>query len=128
MRYLLDTGLLIRHLRGHKSTVQLLRGLGKANRLCISTVTRLEIRAGAHADEQQITNKLLARCVNLELDARVADKAGELIAAGKKPGRHILVPDAIIAATAVVYGITLVTFNLKDFEYVSGLSLHPSSS
>ncbi len=128
MRYLLDTGLLIRHLRGHKQTVQLLRALGKTNRLCISTVTRLEVRAGAHLNEQDITQKLLSRFVNLELDTVVADKAGELIAQCKQRNQPILVPDAIIAATALVHDITLVTFNAKDFQNVPNLSLHPLSS
>jgi tRNA(fMet)-specific endonuclease VapC len=128
LRYLLDTGLLIRHLRGQKSAVQLLRGLGKANRLCISTITRLEVQAGAHESERQITNKLLSRFVNLDLDIRTADKAGELIANSKGLNTPILVPDAIIAATALIHNMTLVTYNLKDFECVSNLSLHPLSS
>lgn len=127
MRYLLDTGLLIRYLRGQKTTVQLLRGLGKTNRLCISAVTRLEVRAGAHPSEQADTQKLLSRFVNLDLDAATADKAGELIYRnrGSKP---ILVPDAIIAATALVHDLTLVTFNAYDFEAVANLRLHPLSS
>lgn len=128
MRYLLDTGLLIRHLCGQKKTVQLLRGLGKTNRLCIATVTRLEIQAGVHEGEQATTQKLLSRFVNFDLDSMVADKAGDIIAQGKKTQKHILVPDAIIAATALVHNITLVTFNAKDFEAVANLSLHPLSS
>ena len=128
MRLLLDTGLLIRHLRGQKSTVQLLRGLAKANRLCIATVTRLEVRAGAHPDEQVVTQKLLSRFVNLELDTLVADRAGDLVAQGKRSDKPILVPDAIIAATALVHNLTLVTFNVQDFEQVANLSLHPLSS
>lgn len=128
MRYLLDTGLLIQHLRGQKSTVQLLRGLGKTNRLCISTVTRLEVKAGAHAHEQAITQRTLSRFVNLDVDAAVADKAGEVIARGRQANKPVLVPDAIIAATALVHNITLVTFNAADFEDVANLSLHPLSS
>ena len=128
MRYLLDTGLLIRHLRGQKSAVQLLRGLGKTNRLCIATVTRLEVRAGAHESEQAVTQRLLSRFVNLDLDSSVADKAGEIIAQGKKVNRPVLVPDAVIAATALVHDITLVTFNVSGFEGVANLSLHPLSS
>ena len=108
--------------------MQLLRGLGKTNRLCISAVTRLEVRAGAHADEQASTQKLLSRFVNFDLDAAVADKAGEIIAQGRQANKPILVPDAIIAATALVHNITLVTFNAADFENVANLSLHPLSS
>jgi predicted nucleic acid-binding protein len=128
LRYLLDTGLLIRHLRGQKSAVQLLRSLGKANRLCIATVTRLEVQAGAHPSEQKITSKLLSRFVNLELNTQVADRAGSIIAHHKRENMPLLIPDPIIAATALVHNTTLVTFNKKDFENVVGLSLHPLSS
>jgi tRNA(fMet)-specific endonuclease VapC len=128
LRYLLDTGLLIHHLRGQKNTVQLLRSLAKSNRLCISTVTRLEVRAGAHPDEQVITQKLLSHFMNLDIDARIADKAGELVAHGKQSNQPILVPDAVIAATALVHSITLITFNARDFKHIPKLSLHPLSS
>lgn len=108
--------------------MQLLRGLSKNNRLCIATVTRLEVKAGAHPDERYVTQKLLSRFVNLELDQRVADKAGEFVYQGRRANTPILVPDAIIAATGIVYNLTLVTLNARDFAAVAGLSLHPLSS
>jgi predicted nucleic acid-binding protein len=37
--------------------------------------------------------------------------------------RRIKVPDAIIAATALVYDLTLITHNLSDFEGIPGLKL-----
>ena len=86
------------------------------------------MRVGARPDEQAVTQRLLSRFVNLELDASVADRAGDLIAQGKRSDKPILVPDAIIAATALVHNITLVTFNVQDFEHVANLSLHPLSS
>lgn len=128
MRYLLDTGLLIRHLRGEKSTVQLVRSLGKANRLCISSMTRLEVRAGMYMDEQAATDKLLSRFTNLDLDAAVADKAGEVVFRSRRANKLIAMPDAVIAATALVHNITLVTFNISDFRDIVNLSLHPLSS
>jgi predicted nucleic acid-binding protein len=91
-------------------------------------VTRIEVRAGAHSDEQIATYRLLSRFINLDLDSAVADKAGEIIAYGKQSNQPILVPDAIIAATALVHNITLLTFNAKDFQNVVNLSLHPASS
>jgi toxin FitB len=128
LRYLVDTGLLLRHLRGHNPSVQLLRALGKDNRLCIFAITRLEVQAGAHASERYATQKLLSRFLNFDVTRTVADKAGEIIYNSKKINKPIFVPDAIIAATAVSNGITLVTLNRQDFENVSGLSLHPLSS
>ena len=128
MRYLLDTGVLIRHFRGDKTAVQLVRGLGKSNRLCISSMTRLEVRAGMYASEQAVTYKLLSCFTNLDLDAAVADRAGEVVFQSRRSNKLIAVPDAIIAATALVHNITLVTFNAADFKNVPNLSLHPLSS
>lgn len=37
---------------------------------------------------------------------------------------HLDVPDAFIAATALVHNIPLYTFNLKDFRYIEGIDLY----
>ena len=34
------------------------------------------------------------------------------------------IPDAIIAATGLLYEMKLLTLNLKDFRYIAGLKLH----
>lgn len=121
--YLLDTGLVLRHLRGQRRTVQLLRHLGKESRLAIASVTRLEVHAGMQAEERYVTQKLLARLATLDLDREIADRAGDLIAASKRAGRPLSVPDAIIAATAIGQRLTLVTLNPGDFQSIAGLSL-----
>ena len=66
--------------------------------------------------------------MNFDLDAGVADKAGEVILQGKQVNRLVLVPNAIIAATILVHLIKLITFNASDFEHVTHLSLHSLSS
>ena len=38
-----------------------------------------------------------------------------------RKSRKIDLPDAIIAATALVYDFTLITQNMKDFEKIQGL-------
>ena len=124
-RYLLDTGLLIRHLRGHKPSVQLLRGLAKSGRLCIATITRLEVYAGMHPQEKFGTQRLLSRFVNLELNKQIADRAGEYVYSSRQAGHRLHVPDAVIAATAITHNLTLVTLNTNDFASISGLSLYP---
>lgn len=122
--YLLDTGLVLRHLRGQRRTVQLLRRLGKESRLAIASVTRLEVHAGMQAEERFATQKLLARLATLDLDREIADRAGDLIAANKRAGRALSVPDAIIAATAIGHRLTLVTLNQRDFQPIAGLRLY----
>jgi len=124
-KYLLDTGLVIRHLRGQRPFVRLLRGLGKDGRLCIATVTRLELYAGMLPDERYATQKLLSRFVNLDLDRRIADRAGEYAYFSRAAGKKILIPDAIIASTATTHKLTLVTLNIADFSGIPGLSLYP---
>jgi predicted nucleic acid-binding protein len=124
-RYLLDTGIVIRHLRGRKNVVQMLRGLGQHGRLCVSAITRLEIHARMHPDEQFVTQKLLSRFLTFDLDKKVADRAGDYVYQTRKQGIVLSVPDAIIAATAVQHNLSLVTLNRADFAPIPGLSLQP---
>jgi predicted nucleic acid-binding protein len=64
--YLLDTGLVLRHLRGQRRAVRLLSGLGKMGRLAVSAITRLEVHAGMQTDERYATNKLLSRFITYD--------------------------------------------------------------
>jgi tRNA(fMet)-specific endonuclease VapC len=121
--YLLDTGIVIRHLRGQRRVVQLLRGFGALGRLSIATVTRLEMHAGMSPEEKDATQKLLSRFVTFDMDRDIADRAGDHIRENSLHGISLSVPDAIIAATAVKHGLTLITLNRGDFEGIPGLSL-----
>ena len=126
-RYLLDSGLLIRHLRGRPEAVRLLRGLGKRERLAIAAVSRLEVHAGMREHERYKTQKLLSRFATLEMGADIADRAGDYIQGYRSRGVALSVPDAIIAATAIQHNLTLVTFNPRDFP-MPGLSLFPTAA
>jgi len=122
-RYLLDTGIVIRHLRGRGDIVRLMRALGRTGRLGISAVTRLEIRAGMHPEEEHLTDRLLSRLLVYDVDTRIADRAGEYL---RKRDPGLNVPDAIIGATAATHMLTLVTLNRKHFSGLR-LSLYPLS-
>jgi tRNA(fMet)-specific endonuclease VapC len=121
--YLLDTGIVIRHLRGQRRFVQMLRGFGALGRLSVAAVTRLEVHAGMSPEEKYATQKLLSRFVTCDMDRDIADRAGDYIRESGLRGSVLSVPDAIIAATAIKHGLTLVTLNRGDFEGISGLSL-----
>ena len=123
-KYLLDTGPLILHLRGRKKAVRLMRGLGKSGRMAISVITRLEVRAGMHPDEKYATQKLLSRFVTYAVNRDIADKAGDYIREYRARGFTLSVPDAVIAATAVLHKLTLVTLNPKHFP-MPELRLYP---
>jgi predicted nucleic acid-binding protein len=53
----------------------------------------------------------------------IADLAGELIARSRTRS-HLSVPDAVVAATALLERLTLVTSNVAHFAQVSGLNLY----
>jgi toxin FitB len=40
-----------------------------------------------------------------------------------RKSRKIKIPDAIIAATALIYDLILITHNIRDFESISNLQL-----
>jgi predicted nucleic acid-binding protein len=122
--YLLDTGVLLRHLCGQKAAVRLMRELGDKNRPSISAITRAEVSAGIRSDEDQVTCRLLSRLDTLSADQRTADLAGDLVRRARGRGRTLHLGDALIAATAIQYNLTLVTLNRADFEHL-GLSLCP---
>lgn len=54
----------------------------------------------------------------LPVDEKVADLSGRLIAASKMTGHTAGVGDALIAATAQVHGLRMVTLNRKHFEWL----------
>lgn len=123
--YLLDSGLVIRHLRGRRHIVQFIRSLGSLGRLSIATITRLEVHAGMASDERYATQKLLSRFATIPLDRDIADRAGDLLRESRIKGLMMAVPDAVIAATAITQNLTLVTLNTDHFAGLSGLSLAP---
>lgn len=70
------------------------------------------------------TQKLVSRFVTFDLDSATADRAGELVRHYHGRGLALSIPDAVIAATAILNNLTLVTLNPKDFN-MSGLRLFP---
>ena len=49
----------------------------------------------------------------LDVDAQVTDRWGKLVASA---GRPVPAIDSLLAATALVHGLSMVTRNAKDFE------------
>lgn len=113
--YLLDTDILIWHLRGRDDIVRLMEKLAERNRLHISAISRTEVLVGTLPKEEKKTKELLSSLATCPIEEKVADMAGEYIRLFRKEGVTINIPDALIAATAVINDLVLVTLNLKDY-------------
>ncbi len=93
------------------------------NELCISSIVQLEFKVGAR-DKRELKkiNKILSEFKLIETDQNILDLADNLIE--KYTLSHkIGIYDAIIAATCLIYGLPLWTYNKKDFRYIKDLSL-----
>lgn len=112
---LVDTDVLVDHLRGARA----LRS-GR-QRLLYSVITRAELFAGATGDEPQVA-LLLGSLPELAVDRPVAERAGRI-----RRDVGIRLPDALIAATALEHGLSLMTRNQRDFASVKRLRLHAPS-
>jgi predicted nucleic acid-binding protein len=108
---LVDTDVFVDHLRG-AHPLQPGRDV-----LHYSVVTRCELFA-ARVEEEEAVGVLLAPFRELLVDRRVAETAGRI-----RRETTVRTPDALIAATALLNGLTLITRNRRDFERVPRLRL-----
>jgi toxin FitB len=110
---LVDIDVCIDHLAGRS------RLSGRRTRLGYSVITRAELRAGANsAVEAEQIRRLLGAMTEYPVDRQIAEEAGRI-----RQEVGIRLPDALIAATALVNGLTVDTRNLSDFRRVPGLRL-----
>ena len=83
----------------------------------ISLVTKIEVLGfRTSAEAEKLLTDFTDDCLVLPITEAVSDKTIEL-----RKSYKIKLPDALIAATALVYGFTLVSRNISDFEKVEGL-------
>jgi len=68
-----------------------------------------------HPWEEERTPALLDSLVNLPLTLKIADQAGRWIYQYVRQGMRLSFPDALIAATAVLHDLILVTTDAKHF-------------
>lgn len=119
--YLVDTNILIHVLAGDlpagaRAAVERIVSAGFA----VSVITRIELLGWrGHTTEGYEAARALVGCARQHLlTAPVADRAIDL-----RRSSGISLADAVIAATALESGSTLVTRNVRDFHGVDGLQV-----
>ena len=118
---LLDSDILIDHLRGYEAARQYLRGF-EAGELqgYLSIITVAELAAGQmrQEDEEAKVQHLLVLFTHIDLDFAIAWRGGEI-----RRQYHTRLADALIAATALRHHLRLATRNLQHFSPIEGLQV-----
>lgn len=120
--YLLDSDLLIWHLRGTRTAVERVVELSGRGRLGLSAIVRAEVLQGMRESESDATYRLLDACETFPVDEAVADRAAELVRTYRSRGVTLHLPDALIAATALEAKLPLYTCNARHYP-MPGLDL-----
>ena len=128
MNYLLDTNVVITHMRGKAALLLQRFGQHPPADIRLCAVVLAELRYGAEASgnapkEHAKVDAFAAQFVSLPFDDVATRLFGEirhaLMAAGKPIGPY----DTMIAAIALAHDLTLVTHNTNEFSRVAGLKL-----
>ena len=113
--YLLDSDVIIWRLRGNLEVLALLRELAEKERLCCSVVSVLEVEAGMRKGEERGTAAFLDGLQDFPVDKTVARKAAHYLRQFRPKGVTLDFADCLIAATASLNDLVLVTKNVAHY-------------
>jgi predicted nucleic acid-binding protein len=122
LNYIIDSCILIDHLRGTKNIDFLMKE--KRNHIKMSIITMMELILGAR-NKKEIENiqKAFRKIEILSINEEISELAYNLILHYNK-SHSLFINDAIIAATAITNKTTLVTLNVSDFRFIPKISLY----
>ena len=117
-KYLIDTNVAIDYLNNRLPETT--RQIVNTHTINLSVISRMELLVWAKAtnDQQSVIRNFINAGSIFPLDEPVILKGIEIRKKHKIP-----LPDAIIAATAVVHRFTLITRNLSDFKNIEKLKV-----
>ncbi|HLR77184.1 MAG TPA: type II toxin-antitoxin system VapC family toxin [Balneolaceae bacterium] len=120
---LVDTDVLIDFSRGVEQSREQLRELEKNRVLAISVVTQLELMVGCENNRAfKSLQKFLDSFNILHLNSSISKQAVELFEEYRL-SHGVLIPDMLIASTALTLEIALMSKNRKDFRFIDKLDL-----
>lgn len=119
--YLLDSNVLVHYLSNSlpKNSIDFLNEF--IDQDCyVSVITQLETLGFNFKNllDKNIAEAFIENSIVLDLSPDVVQKTIAI-----RKSRKIDLPDAIIAATAIVYDFTLITQNVKDFEKIQNITV-----
>ncbi len=127
--YLLDTSVIIDYFRGKPDAVKLLDttdGEFFSSYICLAEIYE-GIHRGSNKEKMAYAANIFFSSLSgmYGVDQGIAKKFGEIRANLKKKGNVIEDLDLLLAATCLVHGLTLMTYNKKHFSRIKDLSIYP---
>jgi toxin FitB len=119
-KYLIDTNILIYHIAGSEESMDFINKVITQKSFNISIITKIEFLGwNKHTEEGFEKCKLLIDTANVyDVDEDIAIKAIKL-----KRMNNVKLADAVIAATTILNGLTLVTRNIDDFKMIDEIKV-----
>jgi tRNA(fMet)-specific endonuclease VapC len=114
MVFLADSDVIIWLLRSHAPTVRLFTEQIKETIIC-SVASVYEVWTGVFPREKEMTRRLLERMFPIPITAEIAYVAADYRSSFRRQGVTLGHMDTIIAATAKVEGLVLLTYNRPHF-------------
>lgn len=120
MRLVIDTSVLIDHLRGDRRATALLEDAARAGHELWSVTP--EILAGMRRGEERATRALLDALRWVDVTVEIADRAGELARRHRRSHPGVDTVDHLIAAGAESLRAGLLALNVRHFPMIEGLA------
>ncbi|MEX1118739.1 MAG: type II toxin-antitoxin system VapC family toxin [Terrimicrobiaceae bacterium] len=121
MAKLLDTDILIDYLRGHLEAVSFVEA--NVAEAFISVMNIAELYQGVRSGEEQTKlAEMISAMTSLPMTSEIAEVGG-LFSRNFRPSHGCGLADCLIAATADLHGLRLVTLNDKHFPMLSQLEV-----
>lgn len=113
--YLLDSDIVIWTLRGKPDVVDAMSKIKDQSKTHISTMTVAEVYMGMFPSEEIVTADLLHQNAIIPVSENIAKEGGLYFNQFRKLRRKMSISDCLIAATAKINELTLVTLNTRHF-------------
>jgi hypothetical protein len=123
--FLLDTDVLIWVLRGKKEIIEKVSELKEEAHLSISVISTTEIYKNIFPSELPATEDYLDQHIIFDVDQKTAKIAGLYWQQYVKQLKNLSLTGCLIAATANVNNLTLVSLNIKHFPMKDIKTLNP---
>lgn len=117
MKIILDSNIVIYSLQPkNEKFINWLEG----HTICISAITRLEVLGYHKISQKEIAfaQRYFSACEEVSIQSSIIEEAINL-----RQLKSMSLGDAIIAATARIHKLTLMTANSKDFKHIENLEL-----